>query len=371
MISRSTVFLFKGKTADIKPIADQLRVGAVMTGAISEADGQLVIDVELINAGDASIILSHRYLQPLSSSVLATESEIAQDVVKNLRLKLTGDSQRQLARVATANAEAYQLYLKARFYENRVTPEALHQALVFYQQAIHQDAGYAQAYAGMAQTYLELGLYYEAPRDTVPRAREAASKALQADPGLTDARIVLGLVALVYDWDWQAAQRAMTTDAGLLPAAVEMFSCSAHLLESTGHGPDAERELRKALVADPLSPQLNTELGCGSYYRRRYDGSIQENRDALELDPANVLAYWGLGRAYGQKKMYREALAAVEQGGSDAGLRAPTHRRGDWLRAGGVRSRGRGAPDPSEARRALENGVRRSLPRCRHSCWPR
>lgn len=119
---------------------------------------------------------------------------------------------------------------------------------------------------------------------------------------------MLGLISLVYDWDWDAAARAMTTSDGLIPAALEVLSCTAHLLESTGHGPEAEQQLRRALVTDPLSVGLNTELGCGSYYRRRYDASIQENRDALELDPNNLVAYWGLGRAYGQKKMYPEAL---------------------------------------------------------------
>ena len=308
VISRNTAFTFKGQTADARKIAGRLGVGAVMTGALSEADGRLVIDIELSDVRDASVILSHRYLQQPSSGVLAMESDIAQDVARNLRLKLTGADQRQLSKVATKNVEAYQLYLKGRFYARRATPDALHQSITFYQQAIAQDPAYAQAYAGLAHSYLELGSYYEAPRATIPQAKEYAGQALRADPTLIDARILLGVISLVYDWDWEAAATTLTVSTGLIPAAIEIFSCSAHLLESTGHGPEGERELRQALVTDPLSTSLNTELGCGSYYRRRYDAAIQENRDAIELDPNNPLAYWGLGRAYGQKKMYREAL---------------------------------------------------------------
>ena len=308
VISRNTVFRFKGKTADAQKIGSQLGVGAVMTGTISLADGQLVIDVELSSVRDASVILSHRYVQQASTGVLTLESDIAQDVARNLRVKLTGDNQRQLARLPTKSPEAYQLYLKGRFYENRDTPDALHQALTYYQQATERDPEYAQAYAGMAQTYLELGNFFEAPKQVMPRARDYANKALQLDPDLVDARIALGLVSLAYDWDWNAAAKALTNSSGMIPEAVEMFSCSAHLLESTGHGPEAEQQLRTALVSDPLSVPLNVELGCGSYYRRRYDAAVQENRDALELDPGNIVAYWGLGRAYGQKKMYKGAL---------------------------------------------------------------
>jgi tetratricopeptide (TPR) repeat protein len=173
---------------------------------------------------------------------------------------------------------------------------------------VERDSGYALAYVGLAQSYVELGLFFDAPHETMPRAREFANRALQVAPDLTDARVLLGLISLVYDWDWEAAARAMTTDDGWVPGAIELFTCAAHLLESTGHGPEADVELRKALLVDPLSAALNAELGCGSYYRRRYDAAIQENLDALEFDPDNLLAFWGLGRAYGQKKMYREAL---------------------------------------------------------------
>ena len=308
VISRNSVFAFKGKTADAKAIAQKLGVSAVMTGTIREADGKTVIDIELINASDGSLILGHQYVQAPSSSVLAMQSEIAQDVVQKLQLNVTGEDQRQLSAVATTNSQAYQRYLRGLHFARRGAPDALHQAIDLFHEALKLDPNYAQAYAGLAQAYLELGLLFEAPHDTMPKAREFANQALRLDPDLPEARIALGVVSLMYDWDWDAAAKVITANAAWSRAALEMFSCSAHILESTGKGPEAERELRRAMVADPLSPVLKAELGCGSYYRRKYDTTIAENREALELDPNYIPAYWQLGRAYGQQKQYREAL---------------------------------------------------------------
>jgi tetratricopeptide (TPR) repeat protein len=254
------------------------------------------------------VILSHKYVQPAGSGVLAMQSEIARDVAERLQLKLTGEDHRQLASVATANSEAYQHFLKGLFYVRQGTQASLHKGIETFQKAITLDPSYAQAYASIAQAYLELGLFYEAPRDAMPKARQFASQAIQADPTLPDANIALGVISLVYDWDWDAAIKVMTASAAWSTGALEMFSCSAHLLASTGRGPEAEHELKRALLVDPLSPMLRNELGCGAYYRRRYDDAVTENRLALNYDPNNLTAYWGLGRAFGQQQRYREAL---------------------------------------------------------------
>jgi serine/threonine protein kinase len=361
VISRHTAFAFKGKPVDVRRVAEQLAVGAVMTGTVSLADGRRVVDVELTDATDASVILSQRYIEQASSGVGTVESDIARDVAAHLRLTLSGENEQSLARSAAASPEAHHLYLKGRFHANRMTPEALHQSIAYFQQAVERDSGYALAYVGLAQSYVELGLFFDAPHETMPRAREFANRALQVAPDLTDARVLLGLISLVYDWDWEAAARAMTTDDGWVPGAIELFTCAAHLLESTGHGPEADVELRKALLVDPLSAALNAELGCGSYYRRRYDAAIQENLDALEFDPDNLLAFWGLGRAYGQKKDVPGGPRRTREGRSDTRRGAATHRRGDWVRAGRVGTHRRRARVPAAARRARHAHVRRSV----------
>src|SRR5262245_34464090 len=310
VVSRNTVFMFKGKTADAQKIAKQLGVAAVMTGTISKADDQLVIDIELSDAKDASVILSRRYLQP-SSRAPSIESDIAQDVARNLQTKLTGDVQRQLARLPTANGDAYQLYLKGRFFYNRQTPESLHQAITYYRQAIALDPSYAQAYVGAAESSLDLGNYFEAPKEMMPLAKTYANRGLEADPVSEDARIILGLISLLYDWDWAAAARATTKSGTMIPRAIGMFSCAAHLLESTGHHKEADSELRHALAEDPLSVPMNTEVGCNAYYSRRYDEAVRGYREALSLDAGNVVALWGLGRTLNQQKKYAEATAEL------------------------------------------------------------
>jgi tetratricopeptide (TPR) repeat protein len=144
-------------------------------------------------------------------------------------------------------------------------------------------------------------------------ARLYCEKALAIDSSLVDAHVAMGLINLVYDWDFDRAQRELVSNDGMNPKAIETFSCSAHLLEETGRGPDAEKQIRQALALDPLSVVINTELGCTSYYARQFDRSIVENHDALRLDPANPIAFWGLARAYDQRGMYDEAIQELNK----------------------------------------------------------
>ncbi len=310
VMSRNSVFQFKGKPFDVQSVARKLGVGAVLTGAVVQAGNRYVTNVELIDGDDGTVIFARRYEQA-ASELVSMQSNISQDVVENLRIRLSPRDQQQLLKPQTASPEAYRLRLKGRFLAARGYPDALHQAIECYRKAVALDPRYAVAYADLSQAYLELGLYFEAPKETMPLAKTFAMTALQLDPALPDAHIDLGLVNLIYDWDWAAAQREMTSGAGLKPAAIETFSCTSHLLESTGRSSDAEREIRRALVSDPLSPALHTELACNSYYARRYDAAVRESADAIEIEPRNPVAFWGLGRAYGQKKQYAEAISAI------------------------------------------------------------
>jgi tetratricopeptide (TPR) repeat protein len=228
-----------------------------------------------------------------------------------LRLKLSGEDEKHLAKRPTSNAGAYQDYLRGRSFANRLDAASQHQALDQFRLAVRADPNYAQAFAEIASVYLTLGLFFEAPRDAMEDARANARQALAIDPDSVDAHIILGQVSLNFDWDRAAATRELSNSLGPMPQAIEINSCTAHLLETSGQAGEAERGLRRALVNDPLSVPLNTELGCGAYYRRAYDIAIRANRDALQLDAHNEVAYWGLGRAYGQKQMYREALAEL------------------------------------------------------------
>ena len=312
VMSRNSVFRYKGKDIDAQTAAKQLGVRGVVTGSVRQVDDQLLINIEFIDTRDGSVVLSRQYIRK-ASDLLAMQSSIAQDVANKLRVKLSTEDQQHLAKLPTSDPEAYQLFLRGLSLANKSTPGSLHESLKYYKQAVDQDPNYALAYSQMAQAYLILGIYFERPKEMMPNAKLYCLKALQLDGGLTDAHIISGTVNLIYDWDFDGAQRELTSSEGINPKAVETFSCSAHILESTGRGREAEKEIRRALGLDPLSVPLNTELGCTSYYYRQFDSSITENQEALRLDAGNPIAYWGLARALGQKKMYQEALAELKK----------------------------------------------------------
>jgi len=312
VISMNSVSRFAGMTTDAQAAGRQLDVAAVMTGRIDAGGERLVVNTELIDTADGSVILSRRYEAPMDDLV-ALQSTIVQDVISRIGANPGADQQRILAARETADAEAYRLRLQGQFYARRIDPQSQHQAIKYFEQAVARDPGYARAYANMSRAYLLLAIYFEAPNEMTPLARRYVQKALQLDNSLTDAHVNLGVINLLFDWDSRAARKELMFTSGLLPEAVETFSCSAHLLESTGAPFDAEKQIRHALLLDPLSSMVTAELGCNSYYQRRYDQAILEYRKSLELEPRNVLGYYGLGRAYGQKKMYGQALSELNK----------------------------------------------------------
>ena len=312
VMSRNTVFRYKGKDFDAQTVAKQLGVRGILTGNVKQIEDQLIINIEFVDARDGSVVLSNQYIRK-PSDLLAMQSSISQDVAAKLRVKLSSSDQEHLSRWPTSSPEAYQLFLRGISSANKATPESLHEAINFYQKAVEQDPRYALAYAQMAQAYLILGIYFERPMEMMPNAKLYCEKALELDSSLVDAHITRGTINLLFDWDFNRARQELLSSQGMNPKAIETFSCSAHILEATGKGPDAENEIRRALALDPLSVTVNTELGCTSYYARHFDVSISENREALQLDPTNPIAYWGLARAFNQKGMYQQAVDELKK----------------------------------------------------------
>ena len=312
VMSRNSVFRFKGQNVDAQVVARKLGVGAVLTGDFRQANDVVTINIELIDASDGSLIFSRKYSQQVTD-VVALQADIARDVVEQLRLKISGEDRQSMTRGTTTNAEAYELRLKGRFHAARQRADELHTAIHYFEEAVRKDPDYALAYTAMAESYIELGLFYEAPKETMPLAKSYVLKALQIDPTQVDAHAALGLINLVFDWNWQAASQELVSSAGMNHAAVETFSCTAHIMESLGRSGDAIREIRRALVIDPLSSPLNTELGCTTYYSRDYPAAVREYREALSINGSNPEAYWGVGRAYDQLKNYPEAIAELKK----------------------------------------------------------
>ncbi|HEX9162599.1 MAG TPA: protein kinase [Thermoanaerobaculia bacterium] len=311
VMARNSVVPFKGPNQNARVAANRLGVSTVLTGVVNQTGTNIDIDVEWIDAADGSLILSRKYAAT-TTDIASVPSSVGNDVLARLRLRLTPRQRHALDR-ETADSEAYQLRLKGLFYSHRFEPQSLHSAIEYDQKAVARDPDYALAYSDMARAYVRLGMYFDPPKEMMPQAKAMAYKALQLDESLPDPRMTLGIVDLLYDRNRSDAEREMVTSSGVEPAAVEAFACTAHFLQTTGRAGDAEKAIRRALRTDPLSPQINTELACNSYYQRHFDEAVKDYRAALEIDPRSVIAYWGLGRALEQKKMYDSAVAELRR----------------------------------------------------------
>jgi TolB-like protein len=307
VIGRSSVFRYKGRDVQPAEVARELGVEALITGDIKQIGNERIININLIDPKDGSQVWGRQF-ERSSLDVVETPNEITQAVVQRLSLKLNAEESQLLSALPTQNSDAYKLYLQGSAAGQEFTKEGMSQAIQFDRKAIEKDPSFALAYSDIGMRYADLGIYFVAPDEAMPEATKAANKALLIDPTLREPHIVLGLVALMYDWNWDKANDELIEGASVNLKAIETFNCTAHVLQMTGKTSDADADLRRALKNDPFSKTLITELGCNSYYARRYDDSISEYRDSLAIDPGNFSAVFGLARTQNQVGKYQEAV---------------------------------------------------------------
>ena len=313
VMSRNSVFRYKGREIDPQVLGRELKVAAVLTGRVVPRGDDLVISLELIDVRDSRQLWGEQYQRRLSD-VLALQREISREVSEKLRLRLSGNEKQLLARRQTESPEAYQLYLRGRFHVAKFAEDEVRQGIDYFHRALDKDPNYALAYVGLADSYVVLGLDVLPPKEAFPKARAFAERALELDPTLAEAHGSLGLVKFLHDWDWAAAERELQPALGLNPKSVETFSCYLHYKDAIGQPDQAVIEVKQALEKDPLSPSISGEMGCASYYARHYDQTIEQSRQTLDLDPNSLLVRYNLGRAYGQMGMYQEAIAELNRG---------------------------------------------------------
>lgn len=311
VISRRAVQRFSG-IADSQAAGRELQVDAVLTGRIDDSAGRPVVSIELMSVADASVLLARKY-ESRAEDVLPLHAAIAADLVARLSASEAEDEQRKRRARETADGEASRHRQNGRFFAKRLDPQSQRDALRNYQLAIARDPTYAMAYSDAARACIVLAIYFESPGELIPIARTYIREALRLHPSLPEAHVNLGLIDLLFDWNAPAAARELVTSSGVAFEAIETFSCTTHLLEASGQLEDAEKEILRALAVDPLSSAITAELGCNSYYRRRYDDAIVHYRRALNLDPRNVLGYFGLGRTYAQQERFAEALSELRK----------------------------------------------------------
>jgi TolB-like protein/Tfp pilus assembly protein PilF len=307
--ARSSVFRYKGKETDVKTIGKELNVQAILNGRVVQRGDQIALSLELVDVSTENVLWSQQYNRK-QSDLVTLQSEIARDVSSKLKSKLSGADVAKVEKNYTANPEAYQLYLKGKFYWNKRTGESLKQATEFYRQALEKDPNYALAYSGLAETYVLFSSYDVAPADdSMPQAKAAALRALAIDDSLAEAHNALGFYLSNYEWDRDGSEREYRRAIELKPNYATAHHWLGADLVNVKRFDDSIVELRRAEELDPLSPIIGTNLGDTLVFARRYDEAIAQYKRTLVSNPNFGSAHRALGWAYGLKGMYPEAMA--------------------------------------------------------------
>jgi TolB-like protein/Tfp pilus assembly protein PilF len=307
VLARSTVFRFKGKDADPQAVGRHLGVDAVLTGRVVQLGDSLSVQADLVSVSDGSQLWGERFNRK-ASDILAVQEDITRAIAGKLRARLSGADERRLAKSYTDNTEAYRLYLKGRFYWNKRTAEGFNQAVDYFRQAIERDPDYALAYAGLADCYI---LRPGRQREELPKAKEAAERALALDPTLAEAHTSLAFAKTLFNRDWDGARAGFEEAIRLnpkYPTAHQWFGIYWSIL---GKPDEALAEINRAIELDPLSLIINTDKGRILYYARRYDEAIRHLQETLRLDADFGTARSILGSCYAEKGMYDQAVAEI------------------------------------------------------------
>ena len=323
VISRNSVFAFKGRDVDPREIGRQLNVATVVEGSVRESSDKLRVEVRLVNAGTGEIIWSGNH-ESAVAGVFEIQDDIARSTAAQLRLKLSGGGDGRLTTRQTNNIEAYQAYTKGRHFWKKKDPESLEKARRFFEEAIRLDPNYALAYNGLANYYASSIWYGDMPvAESVQKTKEAVRKLVEIAPDSAEAHDGLARVAS-FDWDWQTYREEAEKAVELAPndAAIWQNYCFM-LLSVTGRTEDAIAALRHAWELDPLSPSIGADLGMLLTGSGRTDEAFAVFEKTIETDPNFPGVYANLRHAYEAKGKYAEALDALLKlhrvGGASAG----------------------------------------------------
>jgi len=305
VISRTSVMVYKGARKPLPQIARELNVDAVVEGTVLRSGDQVRITAQLIEASTDKHIWSQSYEGELRDT-LALQNRVAGAIADQIRINLTPQEQAALKNVRVVNPEAYESYLKGRYFWNKRTADGLKVALAYFQQAIEEDPKYAQAYSGLADTYALLGDWQYAvmtPKEAFPKAKAAAIRALELDSSLGEAHNSLAFVLDGFDWDFDSAGKEFQQAIELNPGYATAHHWYAWHMSLLGRFDDAIAEMRKAENLDPLSLIINADLAELLILAHSYDESIRQSRKTIEMDPNFALAHNQLAQAYIQQQV--------------------------------------------------------------------
>ena len=305
---QSVAFHYKGKLTDVRKIGDELHVQAVLAGSVAQRGDDVAIDVELDDVRNGKQLWGEQYHRKLAD-LLAVQSDIAKEVSQRLRSRLSPEAEKDLTKGSTANPEAYRLYLKGKYYTYKLTKEGFDTGIDYFNQAIAIDPTYALAYSGLAFNYINLEDWHLPPNEGVPKAKEAAKRALAIDDSDAGAHLVLAIAAYWYDWDWAAAEREFKRSIELNPSSSDAYWYYGWFLASMRRNDQAIAEVKRSQQIDPLSVFPTAGVGTLYLFTRQWDPAIEQLHHAIAIDPNFWFSYSFLGRAYQQKGRLPEAIA--------------------------------------------------------------
>ena len=311
VISRTSVMRYKGSDKSLPQIAKELKVDAVVEGSVQRVGDRVRITAQLIHAPTDTHLWANSYERDLRD-VLTLQSEVAQAIADQIRVKMTAQEQARLAGGRPVNPAAHEAYLKGRYYLEKWSPDGAKKAEEYFRQAVAQDPNYGPAYAGLAETYT-WGVPGLSPEEGAARAKAAALKALASDDTLGEAHASLAIVYLQSDWDFPAAEKEFKKAVELNPNYGPAHHWYSHLLLSMGRFDESLTESQRFVELDPLSPAPHLHLGLHYLIARQYDECIRQELKTLQMDPNYILAHSQLGQAYLFKGMYAEALRELEK----------------------------------------------------------
>jgi DNA-binding winged helix-turn-helix (wHTH) protein/TolB-like protein/tetratricopeptide (TPR) repeat protein len=319
VVSRTTVYRYKGQSVDVREVGHDLHVGTVLSERLETMGNERLVNVELSRVDSGDILLSRRYVaegaEP-GEGLLPVKADILRDMARVLGVGSVMEGR------GTTNPKAYQAYLRGIGTVQREEPSDLVQGVGDFEEAVRLDPQFSEAWGYLAEAHATLGLFFAPPRVEMPQARRAIDEALRLDPTSKEYHGVLGLIELMYDWDYAAARRELASgDAEM--SAFHVLPCSAHLLHHAGDTREAEDLLLRMEADEPESVAVVGELGCVNYYAGNYDAAVAHYREAIRVDPQAPLPYWGLGKSLTQQGRYKEAVEALEAFHAADGVEPP------------------------------------------------
>jgi TolB-like protein/DNA-binding winged helix-turn-helix (wHTH) protein len=312
VISRTSAMQYKGTKKRLPQIARELNVDGVVEGSVMRSGNRVRITAQLLQAGTDQHLWAETYERDLGD-VLKLQGEVAQTIAQQIRIQLTPQQKAQFGSALGVSPEAYEAYLRGRYFWNQRTEEGLGKSVGLFRHAIDIDPNFPLPYAGLADSYLLLGDFgFLAPDEAYPKAKAEALKALRLDDHLAEGHAALAMVALEYDWDWVNAEREFRFAIEANPNYATGHQWYAEYLTTLGRSEEAINQVNLSQELDPVSLPIIASGGLWLYYAQRYDAAIEQSRKAIEMNRNFWMPHWVLGRVYNRQRLYEKAISELQ-----------------------------------------------------------